>query len=118
MEYFLNPFYLICLYLFNLIAPYPFNLIRIYSFNSIWKNIYFITGLGQAIGSERYGLGNDSKEYLQCKKAMNDKIAEAVGLLRRAPDMLLTVDSPSTSVLSEGSTESQSMLYSVAESVN
>ena len=47
-------------------------------------------GLGQAIGSERYGLGNDSvsraafvrhyKEYLQCKKAMNDKIAEAAGL--------------------------------------
>ena len=49
---------------------------------------------------------------------MNDKIAEAAGLLRRASDMLLTVDSPSTSVLSEGSTESQSMLYSVTESVN
>ena len=49
---------------------------------------------------------------------MNDKIAEAAGLLRRASDMLLTVDSPSTSVLSEGSTESQSMLHSVAESVN
>ena len=32
--------------------------------------------------------------------------------------MLLTVDSPSTSVLSEGSTESQSMLHSIAESVN
>ena len=75
-------------------------------------------GLGQAIGSERYGLGNDSKEYLQCKKAMNDKIAKAAGLLRRASDMLLTVDSPSTSVLSEGSMESQSMLQSVAESVN
>ena len=80
------------------------------------------------MGSERYGLGNDSvsraafvrhyKEYLQCKEAMNDKIAEAADLLRRAPDMSLTVDSPSTSVLSEGSTESQSMLYSVAESVN
>ena len=37
VEYFLNPFYLICLYLFNLIALYPFNLIRIYSFNSIRK---------------------------------------------------------------------------------
>ena len=49
---------------------------------------------------------------------MNDKIAEAAGLLRRASDMLLTVDSPSTSVLSEGSTESQSMLYNVTESVN
>ena len=49
---------------------------------------------------------------------MNDKIAEAADLLRRASDMLLTVDSPSTSVLSEGSTESQSMLHSVAESVN
>ena len=49
---------------------------------------------------------------------MIDKIAEAADLLKRASDMLLTVDSPSTSVLSEGSTESQSMLYSVAESVN
>ena len=48
MEYFLNPFYLICLYLFNLIAPYPFNLIRIYSFNSIRKNIYFISGTGSS----------------------------------------------------------------------
>ena len=32
---------------------------------------------------------------------MKDEIAEAAGLLRRASDMLLTVDSPSTSVLSE-----------------
>ena len=38
--------------------------------------------------------------------------------LRRASDTLLTVDSPSTSVLSEGSMESQSMLHSVAKSVN
>ena len=49
---------------------------------------------------------------------MEDEIAEAAGLLSRASGMSLTVDSPSTSVLSEGSTESQSMLYSVAESVN
>ena len=48
MEYFLNPFYLICLYLFYLIALYPFNLIRIYSFNSIRKNIYFISGTGSS----------------------------------------------------------------------
>ena len=49
---------------------------------------------------------------------MKDEIAEAAGLLRRASGMSLTVDYPSTSVLSEGSTESQSMLHSVAESVN
>ena len=48
---------------------------------------------------------------------MNDKISEAAGLLRRASDMLLTVDSPSASALSEGSTESRAMLHSIAESV-
>ena len=44
MEYFLNPFYLICIYLFKLIALYPFNLIRIYSFNSIRKKYLFHLG--------------------------------------------------------------------------
>ena len=33
MEYFLNPFNLICLYLFNIIFLYSFNLICLYSFN-------------------------------------------------------------------------------------
>ena len=48
IEYSLNPFNLIWLYLFNLIALYPFNLIHIYSFNSIWKNIYLISGTGSS----------------------------------------------------------------------
>ena len=48
MEYSLNPFNLICLYLFNLIALYPFNLMHIYSFNSIRKNIYLISGTGSS----------------------------------------------------------------------
>ena len=39
---FLNPFNLICLYLFNSIAQYPFNIICIYSFNLIRKNIHLI----------------------------------------------------------------------------
>ena len=60
------------------------------------------------------------RHYEKCdqyKQAMNDKISEAAGLLRQASDMLLTVDSPSASALSEGSTESRPMLHNVTESV-
>ena len=48
---------------------------------------------------------------------MNDKISRQQAFLRQASDMLLTVDSLSASVLSEGSIESRPMLHSVAESV-
>ena len=45
------------------------------------------------------------RHCVQYKQAMNDKVSEAAGLLRRPSDMLLSVDSSST------------MLHSVAESV-
>ena len=45
------------------------------------------------------------KQCIQNKQAMNDKLSEAAGLLRRASDMLLTVVSSST------------MLHSATESV-
>ena len=61
-------------------------------------------------------------------KAMNDKISEAAGLLRRASDMLLTLDSENSNSNSRSasapagpsvSTQSQGpLLHSVAESVN
>ena len=60
-------------------------------------------------------------------KAMNDKISEAAGLLRRASDMLLTLDSENSNSNSRSasaptgpsvSTQSQGpLLHSVAESV-
>ena len=50
MEYFLNPFHLICLYLLNLIALNSFNLICLYSFNSVRQNIHLISGTGSTHG--------------------------------------------------------------------
>ena len=50
MEYFLNPFNLICLNLLNLIALYSFNLICLYSFNSVSQNIHLISGTGSTHG--------------------------------------------------------------------
>ena len=61
MEYFLDPFILMCLYLlnlialysFNLICSYSFNLICLYSFNSVCQNIHLISGTWSIHGIRR-----------------------------------------------------------------
>ena len=75
----------------------------------------------KGLGANAFHVHSLVRHYENCeqyKQAMNDKISEAAGLLRQASDMLLTVVSPSTSALSEGSTESRPMLHSVVESVS
>ena len=100
MEYFLNPFNLICLY----------------SFNSIRQNIHSIPGIGPTYGIRKIRAWEVERfmcmffrHYKQCvqyKQVMNDKISEAAGFLRQASDMLPSVDSSSTMPHDHSITES------------